>query len=117
RSGKPQEPENLCKKSLSEQFPSRPTWLRPAFLFEPESPTDKQVDAYINQWHLTPDQAGKNVENLQQAMASRVLAISIPVLGISVDVNDLSVLSGFSFIVLLSWFRFSLQRYRDNVQH
>src|SRR5437016_3407985 len=73
RSGKPKEPENLCKKPLSEQFPSRPTWLRPAFLFEPESPTDKQVDAYINQWHLTPDQAGKNVENLQQAMASRVL--------------------------------------------
>jgi hypothetical protein len=108
-------PSDQCKESLKKSFSSRETWLRPAFLFKPEPPTPEQVEAYVDQWHLTSEQAGKNVENLQQAMANRVLAIGIPVLGISVDLNDLSVLSGFSFIILLSWFNFSLRRYRDNV--
>lgn len=108
-------PKDQCKESLKKSFSSRKTWLRPAFLFQPEPPADEQVTAYIDQWHLTSEQAGKNVENLQQAMANRVLAVGIPVLGISVDLNDLSALSGFSFIILLSWFNFSLRRYRDNV--
>jgi hypothetical protein len=112
---------NDCGKSLKEKFSSRssPAWLGIwpfNMLLSPDPPGETEVKAYIDQWHLNIDQAKANVDNLQHAVDSRILAIGIPVLGISVDVNDLSVLSGLSFIVLLSWFAFSLQRYSDNIR-
>ena len=49
-------------------------------------------------------------------MNSRVLGVNIPILGASMDINDLSLMAGLSFSILLSWFQFSLRRQHDNVK-
>jgi hypothetical protein len=72
---------------------------------------------YHQDWHFSLTEAKKNVSDLQQIMANRVLGVTVPVLGIIFDINDLSVISGFTFAILLSWFHFSLLRQQKNVRH
>ncbi len=49
-------------------------------------------------------------ERLETTLQQRILVVNVPVLGIVLDVNDLGLLGGFSFVVILMWFRFSLWR-------
>lgn len=78
---------------------------------------EKIAKDYHDDWKFSLIEAKKNVSDLQQIMANRVLGVSVPVLGLVFDINDLSVLSGFTFAILLSWFHFSLLRQQKNVRH
>lgn len=49
-------------------------------------------------------------EELEKARLQSVLLIHIPFFGTTFDVNDLGLLGGFTFVVILMWFRFSLWR-------
>lgn len=75
-----------------------------------------QGQKYLDQWHYSLAQAKKNVADLQQMMSNRVLGVTVPVLGIVFDINDLSLMAGVTFTILLSWFHFSLRRQHDNVK-
>jgi hypothetical protein len=72
---------------------------------------------YHHDWGFSLPEAKKNVADLQQIMANRILGFTVPVLGIVFDIDDLSVISGFTFAILLSWFHFSLLRQHKNVRH
>jgi len=56
------------------------------------------------------EQLAESVKKLEQARVDSVLLIKIPFFGIVVDINDLGLLGGFTFVVILMWFRFSLWR-------
>jgi hypothetical protein len=49
-------------------------------------------------------------ERLDTARVDYIVLIRIPFFGIVLDVNDLGALGGFTFVVILLWFRFSLWR-------
>lgn len=49
-------------------------------------------------------------DRLDQARVDYIVLIRIPFFGIVLDVNDLGALGGFTFVVILLWFRFSLWR-------
>ncbi len=54
--------------------------------------------------------------SIQKAYVDNSLTIRVPVLGFSFDVNDLALLSGIGFIVILSCYRFFLSREIDNIR-
>jgi hypothetical protein len=76
----------------------------------------KQARTFISDWGYSLSQAKQHVNILQQAVNAREMGISVPVLGITFDVNDLSVIAGLTFSVLLSWFFFSLKRQHKNIR-
>ena len=53
---------------------------------------------------------------LQKIRAEQVGQVQVPVLGISFDVNDLGILGGFAFIVLLTWVNYSLWHHSNNLK-
>jgi hypothetical protein len=77
----------------------------------------KRAYKYQKDWGFSLAEAKKNVSDLQQLMVNRVLGVSFPVLGVVFDVNDLSLLAGVTFVILLSWFHFALRRQNKNIIH
>jgi hypothetical protein len=53
---------------------------------------------------------------MTRAYVDSALLLRIPFFGIIIDVNDLGLLGGISFIVLLVWYRFCLSREIDNLR-
>ena len=76
----------------------------------------KQALQYLGIWHYSLAQAQRNAADLQQLISTRMLGVTVPVLGIMFDINDLSVVGGITFAILLSWFHFALRRQHDNVK-
>lgn len=76
----------------------------------------KRALQYLGIWQYSLPQMRKNVADLQQLITTRVLGVSVPVLGTMFDINDLSVMAGLTFAILLSWFHFALRRQHDNVK-
>lgn len=60
-------------------------------------------------------QAASDADVQQKVIAERVRFVSVPVLGFGFDVNDLAIVGGVSFVLLLIWFHFSIGRERLNV--
>lgn len=77
----------------------------------------QRAEKYHKTWGYSLVEAKKNVADLQQIMANRVMGVSIPVLGVVFDINDLSLISGVTFVILLSWFHFALRRQNKNIRH
>jgi hypothetical protein len=57
-----------------------------------------------------------HIERLRQLRTERFIVVQVPLFGVSFDVNDLSILGGFSFMVILLWFRFSLWQELRNLR-
>jgi len=55
-------------------------------------------------------------QNLERVRIEQVMLIKVPFFGISIDVNDLGIIAGFTFVVILIWFRFSLSRELTNLR-
>lgn len=53
---------------------------------------------------------------IQKIRAEQVSQIQVPVIGISFDVNDLGMLGGFAFIVLLIWINYSVWHQSTNLK-
>ncbi len=53
---------------------------------------------------------------LQEIVTEHVLYVKVPFFGLVMDVNDLGMLGGFTFIVLLLWFRSSLWHESENLR-
>ena len=54
-------------------------------------------------------------EELYRTKIHQVQTLNIPFLGIGFDVNDLGMVAGLAFSVILLWFRFALSREVDNI--
>lgn len=63
----------------------------------------------------TPYQAKENLFWIQKIRAEQVSQVQVPVLGISFDVNDLGLLGGVTFTVLLIWVNYSLWHHSNNL--
>lgn len=55
------------------------------------------------------------LEQLQDLETGSVITIRVPFFGVLFDVNDLGLVAGFGFVVLLMWFRFSVARELSNL--
>lgn len=87
--------------------------------FNNTSFSDKDVERakkYLEQTKLTPAEARARLKDLQKAQVEQIVNVSVPFLGISFDIDDLSLLGGITFLLLLMWFRFSVWREEQNVQ-
>lgn len=62
------------------------------------------------------DEAIAMHEELRRTMVDNVLTVHVPILGMRFDVNDLGMLGGFAFAVLLLWFRFALWQEQENLR-
>lgn len=83
----------------------------------PFSETDLQrAQEYIRDWRLTPAQARRDVQNLQDSVVNRAMNITAPLLGFSFDINDLGLIGGLSLLFLLLWLYFSLRREEENIR-
>ena len=63
-----------------------------------------------------PDAVRLAKERLQNILTEHVLYLKVPFFGLLIDVNDLGMLGGFTFIVLLLWFRSSLWHESQNLK-
>jgi hypothetical protein len=63
----------------------------------------------------TPDQINEVVKRLQALQSEQVNLIKIPFFGSIFDVNDLGLLGGFAFAILLLWFKFGMSRELQNI--
>lgn len=75
----------------------------------------RRAQRFLAEWRLPPEQAREQLKELQESMVNRAMNVSVPFLGITLDVNDLGLLGGASFLLLLVWFYYSLQREERNV--
>jgi hypothetical protein len=62
------------------------------------------------------EQARDNLHWMQKIRTEQVSQIQVPFLGISFDVNDLGMMGGFAFIVLLIWVNYSLWHHSTNLK-
>lgn len=64
---------------------------------------------------FSPVQARKYLENLEASFVERTMNVTVPFLGITLDANDLGLLGGITFLLLLTWLLYSLRREEENV--
>jgi hypothetical protein len=84
---------------------------------EPFTPKQlAQGKQYLQYLKLTPEQAHRNLQNLQDSVVNRTMNVSAPLLGFTFDVNDLGLLGGLSLLFLVLWLYFSLRREEENVR-
>ncbi len=77
--------------------------------------SDSRQFEMSNGWSLI--EAKKNVADFQQIRNNRILAFTVPILGITFDVNDLSFVGSVTFVILISWLKFALKRQQKNVSY
>jgi hypothetical protein len=62
----------------------------------------------INHYKIDSSQEAKQMhEDLRHFLIENVLTIHAPFFGLTIDVNDLGILGGFTFVVLLLWYQFA----------
>ena len=62
------------------------------------------------------DELRAYIQKLQEFQTENVNFVRIPFFGVVFDVNDLGLIAGFTFLVILGWFRFSVARELSNIQ-
>jgi len=77
----------------------------------------EKVDKFMKAYEVTDSaQLHKLVDDFNGMLVEHVIMIRIPFFGATFDVNDLGIISGLSFVVLLTMFRFSLTREITNLK-
>ncbi|HEV7746299.1 MAG TPA: hypothetical protein VGO56_14970 [Pyrinomonadaceae bacterium] len=83
------------------------------------TPPTGQEDVYRQAKQMevrTKYQAEETFFWIQKIRAEQVSQIQVPVLGISFDVNDLGLIGGVTFAVLLMWVNYSLWHHSNNLK-
>jgi hypothetical protein len=82
-----------------------------------ERETCKQAQDYAAQRHIKIiEHLESQVQYMNQADVENVTLIRIPFFGVTFDVNDLGVLSGIAFTILLFWLMYALVSERHDVR-
>src|SRR5689334_4830640 len=97
------------------------TWMRQriAKVAQADSSYSRRLLGIGSTDPLTPDHLLHHEALYKAIIESYVgtaLTVRVPLLGITFDINDLALLGGFSFLVLLIWFRFAMLREMDNLR-
>jgi hypothetical protein len=83
---------------------------------EPFCPDEvKTAQKFLTLARLTPGQARKRLETLQNSFIEHTVTVAVPFFGITLDVNDLGILGGITFLLVLTWLLFSLRREAENI--
>ena len=83
---------------------------------QPLSDERKQVlKEYLSDWRFSRKQLERHIQDLQDQMVSGVLKINMPFFGLTSDVNDLGILAGIAFLILLAILLFTIWREEQNV--
>jgi hypothetical protein len=80
--------------------------------------TPDEIDrarTYLKAGRLTSAEAKKALEAVHASVSDRIMNVSVPFLGITLDINDLGILGGITFTLLLVWFDLSLRREQQNL--
>lgn len=72
--------------------------------------------AFVERMRFNLPQARLHLQYLQQQYIAGVTKVTIPFLGLQTDVNDLGILSGLTFVILLYLFCFAVWREEQNVK-
>jgi hypothetical protein len=64
---------------------------------------------------FSPTQAREYLKSLEVSLVEQTITVSVPFLGITLDVNDLSVLSAMSFLLLFCLLLFNMRREKENL--
>lgn len=64
----------------------------------------------------TSEELDPLIKKVRDIQTERVMFIHVPFFGVLFDINDLGMLGGFAFVVLLMWFRFSLWHESSNLK-
>jgi hypothetical protein len=75
-----------------------------------------RAKTYITLARLTPAEARKRLEVLETAFIEHTVTVAVPFFGITLDVNDIGILGGITFLLVLTWLLFSLRREAENVR-
>jgi hypothetical protein len=76
------------------------------------------IEAYVNGSPRSPTPQLLELQRARnQIVNEKVSIISVPFFGISLDINDLGLYSGFTFTLLLMMYWFSLSRERDSLKY
>ena len=85
--------------------------------------TEKERELYENarglkehRGYLDSADARQRLDDLERVRAERVVSVPIPIFGVLVDVNDLGLLGGFAFTVILLWLKFGLSKEYTNLR-
>lgn len=76
----------------------------------------RNAEGLIKESGRTPNQAHQGLLWAQKVRTEQLSQIQVPVLGISFDINDLGLLGGVTFIVLLMWVNYSLWHHSNNLE-
>lgn len=103
------------RKKLEEERSKLETQLRA------DRESIKNTSSDVQQWinlnkFQSKSELGPVIQRLEAARVDHILLIRIPFFGVVLDVNDLGLLGGFTFVVILMWFRFSLWREYYNLR-
>jgi hypothetical protein len=76
----------------------------------------EQAKETVESSGMSLEQAKDNLNWIQKVRAEQLSLIHVPVLGINFDVNDLGMLGGFAFVVLLILVNYSLWHHSTNLE-
>jgi len=76
----------------------------------------KNAEKIIKNTGRTPNQAKQGLLWAQKVRTEQLSQIQVPILGISFDVDDLGLLGGVTFIVMLMWVNYSLWHQSNNLK-
>lgn len=77
----------------------------------------ERAHEYINKRHIThQDRVTNAVDKLEEQRLEQVTTVRMPFFGVGFDINDMGIFAGFTFVVVLLWFRFSLLREVNNLR-
>jgi len=85
-------------------------------LYKEEKDLFRQAQRLCRYREFDEEALSEYAKHLDRIRTERVLMIPIPIFGVMVDVNDLGLLGGLSFTVLLLWFRFGLWKELTNLR-
>lgn len=69
----------------------------------------------IARLRLSPVEARQLLDNLRKSFIDHTITVAVPFFGVTLDVNDLGLLGGITFLLVLIWLLFSVRREAENV--
>lgn len=74
-----------------------------------------RAKSVIARMRLSPAEARQQLESLRKSFIDHTITVAVPFFGVMLDVNDLGLLGGITFLLVLIWLLFSVRREAENV--
>ena len=109
--------EDILVKQDSQPLPAGSPTPSTVLSIAPDQHTlYEKAEERIKHVGITSNQAKQGLLWAQKVRTEQLSQIQVPILGISFDVNDLGLLGGVTFIVMLMWVNYSLWHQSNNLK-